>query len=153
MRIITEERKEYMRNLQKQPHIIKTRTIKTWKKRGIIHDDYEALYEKYLNTSHCELCNVLLEGNGKTKKCCDHDHENGKFRNILCNNCNWVVMRNIKRHRIPIEERDENLRLRNEKRKEKYTCECGSIIGRTQKSKHEKTKKHLKFIEKIKIVE
>ena len=29
----------------------------------------------------------------------------------------------------------------------KYTCECGSIINKTGKSKHEKSLKHKNFIE------
>ena len=33
-----------------------------------------------------------------------------------------------------------------EKRKEKYTCECGSIIIKSDKLRHEKTKKHQNFI-------
>ena len=33
-----------------------------------------------------------------------------------------------------------------EKRKEKYTCECGSIIIKSEKLRHEKTKKHHNFI-------
>ena len=35
----------------------------------------------------------------------------------------------------------------NEKRNQKIDCECGAIISRGAKSKHNKTKKHLKFIE------
>ena len=37
----------------------------------------------------------------------------------------------------------------NKKLKEKYTCICGCIIALGYKSKHEKTKKHLKYCEKI----
>ena len=88
------ERKEFMKQLQKQPHIIKARRISVWKKRGVISDDYDELHNKYLNTELCEMCNIKMEGKGKQKKCLDHCHTTGKFRKILCNNCNWTLMRN-----------------------------------------------------------
>ena len=37
----------------------------------------------------------------------------------------------------------------NEKRKEKYTCECGSKIRKEDKIQHERSKKHINFIEGI----
>ena len=89
-----EERKEYMRQLHKQPHIVKNRIIRVWKKRGLISEDYDEIYNKYLNTEFCEMCKIKMEGRGKNKKCMDHSHLNGQFRKILCNNCNWTLMRN-----------------------------------------------------------
>ena len=98
MRIITNERKEYMKQLQKQPHIIKNKMISVWKKRGVISDDYSKLYDDYLLINKCELCEVVLEGKGRNKKCLDHDHKSGLFRNVLCNNCNWTDRRIVKKH-------------------------------------------------------
>jgi len=69
----------------------KVNTIKNWKFNGVVHPDFNALYEKYLNTKNCELCDVELTQdryNTKTTRCLDHDHETGLFRNILCNSCN-----------------------------------------------------------------
>ena len=68
----------------------KSARISGWKQWGIINDDYDALYEKWKNTTHCEACDVeLIEGNkGKHKKVIDHDHKTGAFRNIVCNSCN-----------------------------------------------------------------
>ena len=88
------ERKEYMRQLQQQPHIVKKRFIKTWIKRGVISEDYDGLYNTYLTTSNCQMCDIVMEGKGKNKKCLDHCHQTGAFRKILCNNCNWTLMRN-----------------------------------------------------------
>jgi hypothetical protein len=66
--------------------------ISKWKLRGVICDDYDALYEKVINTTNCEECNVLLtEDSKKTKttRCMDHDHTTGLFRNVLCLSCNF----------------------------------------------------------------
>ena len=35
----------------------------------------------------------------------------------------------------------------NERKNIKYTCSCGSCIRKGEKAKHEKTKKHIKFLE------
>ena len=40
----------------------------------------------------------------------------------------------------------DNKALIAEKRKVKYTCDCGSILSKSNKSTHEKTKKHQTFI-------
>ena len=70
------------------------------KQMGIISNDYEALYEKWKNTTHCEECNVELVGGnlGRNRKCIDHDHSTGLFRNIICHRCNFergIVDNNI----------------------------------------------------------
>ena len=53
---------------------------------GVIHDDFDALYEHYINTNECDVCHKVFKS---TKdRCLDHDHNNGQFRQILCNSCN-----------------------------------------------------------------
>jgi len=61
---------------------IKTATISKWKHRGLI-GDYEKIYNRYINTTYCDLCNILLN-----KKCMEHNHNTGEFRNIVCDSCN-----------------------------------------------------------------
>jgi hypothetical protein len=42
--------------------------------------------------------------------------------------------------------RDEHKEQINEKRKQKYTCKCGSILCKLDKARHERSKKHLEFL-------
>ena len=45
-----------------------------------------------------------------------------------------------------LEKKKEHYEANKEKISEKYTCDCGSIIQKQEKSRHEKSKKHLKFL-------
>ena len=95
-----EEKKEYMKEYRKTDAYKKSYRITNWKKSGVKCDDWDKLYDKYINTWNCEECNVeLKEGNFKNKKCLDHNHDNGEFRNIICNRCN-VIRGNIDRKTI-----------------------------------------------------
>lgn len=65
--------------------------IKSWKYIGLITNDYEELYLKYLAAKNCDFCGVLFGGCGDgsgTFKNMDHNHETGEFRNFLCSGCN-----------------------------------------------------------------
>ena len=70
----------------------KKHRIKNWKNRGIICDDYDALYDRFMSTTHCEKCSVLLTGGScRTGKCLDHDHDikdRPNVRGVLCFACN-----------------------------------------------------------------
>ncbi len=64
----------------------------SWKKNGLI-DDYDLVWERYCNTKICDLCNVELTLEKKittTRKCMDHCHKTGIFRNIVCHKCNMA---------------------------------------------------------------
>jgi TPP-dependent indolepyruvate ferredoxin oxidoreductase alpha subunit len=86
----TEEHKAYMKEFRASEAGIKSARITKMKQTGIISDNYETLYEKFKNATHCEDCNVELVGGmrGANKKCTDHDHKTGAFRAIVCNTCN-----------------------------------------------------------------
>jgi len=86
----TEEHKAYMKEFRASEAGKKSARISNWKQWGIISDDYDALYTKWKETTHCEECNIeMVEGNeGKYKKTLDHDHKTGVFRNIICCSCN-----------------------------------------------------------------
>jgi len=81
----------YLKNYRASEKSIKGRRIGHWKNRGVICDDWNVLYDKYINTSNCEKCGILLtydKKQTKTTKHLDHDHNTGLFRNILCMVCN-----------------------------------------------------------------
>tara|TARA_R110000822_G_C15050649_1_gene466385 strand:+ start:136 stop:474 length:339 start_codon:yes stop_codon:yes gene_type:complete len=87
-----EQKKEYQKEYNKTTNGIKHHRINKWKERGVIHDDFNKLYELYINTTECNVCNIDLS---TTVKCLDHSHETGEFRYVLCQNCN--IMDNWKK--------------------------------------------------------
>ncbi len=68
----------------------KLNRIGNWKANGVINDDFDTLYEVFIKCEFCEKCGVkLVEGRyGDNRKCLDHSHNTGLFRNILCMSCN-----------------------------------------------------------------
>ena len=72
----------------------KTRRICDWKRSGVIAplNDWEGLYQHYINTKTCDDCNVdLVRGNFTcNKKCLDHCHFTGEFRGVVCHRCNFL---------------------------------------------------------------
>jgi len=83
-----EQRKEYDKTDQRK----KSNRIKDWKRIGLISEDYDKIYEHYINTWECDNCGIeLIEGRfGANRRCMDHSHRTGLFRNILCNTCNTI---------------------------------------------------------------
>ena len=79
----------YMREYMKTPNGKKSCCLTKWKQYGLI-GNYDEIYERFIKTEKCDLCNLeLIEGHkGKYKKCMDHNHETGEFRNVVCNGCN-----------------------------------------------------------------
>jgi hypothetical protein len=64
-----------------------------WKKSGLIHDNYDELYDKYCASKNCEECGCEYSKKGDgigNFKCMDHDHLTGEFRNFLCHKCNII---------------------------------------------------------------
>ena len=84
-----EKLKEYGKEYRKKDNYKKTNRIGLWKYRGVINDDFDSLYEYYLNCKNCENCDIeLINGRSFNGRCLDHDHSTGLFRNVLCRSCN-----------------------------------------------------------------
>tara|TARA_R110000787_G_scaffold249585_1_gene355175 strand:- start:41 stop:442 length:402 start_codon:yes stop_codon:yes gene_type:complete len=68
----------------------KSHRISKWKSRGVISNNYDELYDKFINTTNCENCDIeFIEGDLSINcRCLDHDHLTGQFRNVLCIGCN-----------------------------------------------------------------
>ena len=64
------------------------------KKKGLRLSDFERTWDKYVNTSHCELCNISLK---KVRKNMDHCHRSGYMRFIVCQRCNGFLRYRDKR--------------------------------------------------------
>ena len=91
----SEKCKEYHRQryLAKKdnPEFQKQQLKNNWKTKGLITDDYEKIYQIYINTKNCQKCNVVLTTDKRptpTRRSMDHNHLTGEFRSILCNKCN-----------------------------------------------------------------
>jgi hypothetical protein len=68
----------------------RVRKINIWKFLGIKCDDFDALYDKYINTHQCERCEcTITSGKGIIgKRHLDHNHKTGEFRQVVCGDCN-----------------------------------------------------------------
>tara|TARA_R110000751_G_scaffold160614_1_gene266252 strand:+ start:1642 stop:2193 length:552 start_codon:yes stop_codon:yes gene_type:complete len=70
----------------------KSNTLSVWKSWGL-KGNLEIIWERYCNTIICDLCNIELTLDKKitsTRKCMEHNHKTGEFRNIVCHKCNMT---------------------------------------------------------------
>ena len=129
----------------------KSQTIYKWKMRGLIYDDYDALYETYIKTMQCQHCQTEFTKNNC--RCMDHNHTTGLFRKIVCHRCNandsYIRFPNGFTEQDRKEYHQEYYQANKEKfteqNKEKIECECGSIVRRSDIARHNRTKKHSNY--------
>jgi len=86
-----EKNRDYQKKYRQTPEGRKVYLKTSWKRRGLDMDTFYYVYPIYINTTHCDRCNVLLEGIGSNKKCMDHCHATGMYRNTICNSCNVKI--------------------------------------------------------------
>lgn len=101
----TEEYQKYMKEFRASEKGIKSTKITRFKQAGILCDDYDALYERWKNTTHCDNCNVELTNDikGKNRKVTDYHPQTKVFRNILCYGCDFEL---FKKERIVVLENE-----------------------------------------------
>jgi len=70
---------------------LKSNRICHWKHKGVICENFDDLYDYYINCKDCENCGIELtidRYTTATTRCLDHCHESGMFRDVLCHSCN-----------------------------------------------------------------
>ena len=148
----------------------KYNTIYNWRRSGLIYDDYDALYETYIKTMQCGHCKTEFTKNNC--RCMDHDHTTGLFRKIVCNRCNnkdiYIRFPNgfteqdrkeywqeyyQKNKQKKIEQSQEyyqkNKQRILEQEKQKIECDCGSIVRRSGITRHNRSIKHIEYLNNI----
>jgi len=96
---ILEKRKQYaidnadkINEYKKTLSYKKSYHISNWKIHNLV-GNYDEIWERYCDTTNCDLCNVILTTDKRittTTKCMEHNHETGEFRNITCHKCNMT---------------------------------------------------------------
>jgi hypothetical protein len=68
----------------------KSDTISDWKQKGLICDNYDQVYQLWLDSTHCDKCGCQYTN--KNHKDMEHCHTTGAFRGIVCHKCNLNML-------------------------------------------------------------
>jgi len=70
-------------------------TIKNWKRKGLILKEgqtYKDIYSYVMTIERCERCGINFDNEiHNNKRCMDHSHKTGYFRQVLCHSCNCTI--------------------------------------------------------------
>lgn len=87
--------KEHIGNLDEDKYFLVK--FKAWRRENIKIPDKEEFKKIWMETTHCQLCDVeLIDKQVKSssnRKCLEHDHESGYWRSICCHRCNMRMRR------------------------------------------------------------
>ena len=76
--------KDYYDNLESRRATIRNSTLKY--RYGITQEEYEEIFNK--QEGRCSICDKTSNRYLTNNLDIDHDHNTGKVRGLLCNNCN-----------------------------------------------------------------
>ena len=79
------------------PH--QQKTFCNWRKRGLLLKEgqtYKDIYSYVMSIERCERCGINFDDDiHNNKRCMDHNHMTGHFRQVLCQTCNRTIESNI----------------------------------------------------------
>jgi len=90
---LRQQQKEWRQNNKEKTK--KSNTLGEWKSNGLISENYDQVYQLYLDSTQCSKCGYQYTK--QNVKCMDHCHTTGKFRAIVCNLCNTNMLDKKKR--------------------------------------------------------
>lgn len=82
-------RAAYMREWGKTEAGRRQKISQTIKKRGVTIEQYEQAYDS--QQGKCWICGIWKEKYAVDRLSVDHCHTTGRFRALLCNNCNTAI--------------------------------------------------------------
>jgi len=125
---LKQKKKEY-RETNKGKKIIK---ISQWKSNGLISDNYDQVYQLWLDSTHCDKCGCQYTD--KIPKDMEHCHTTGRFRAIVCHKCNMNMLDRTK----PTTNKSGHKNIYYDKREKKYKYQktyYGKVLRKQFKTK------------------
>jgi len=81
-----EYNKTYIKKKKYDNKTPKQRAKDNWAHRGVDMTNFDEVYDLYINTHKCDLCDKIFENS--FERVLEHNHTTGEIRNIVCRKCN-----------------------------------------------------------------